>query len=74
MVRQFDSGDPPPVLVFTELVDCPACATTSEGVFADGSLSVEDITDPPVGQHTCPACGHTWASELTGWIMFGEAG
>ncbi len=77
MVRAFDSdevsrsGQP---LRFTELVDCPTCETTIEGVFVDASISVEDIVDAPTGRHHCPRCGHEWVSAMTGWLFFGEAG
>ena len=82
MPRAFDSdevahGDQAAgeyMLRFTENVDCPACGAVSEGVFHDDSDSVEDIDTAPVGEHTCPACGHHWASELTGWTFFSEAG
>lgn len=78
--RDFDSdevarGDRH-VLRFTENVECRLCETVFPGEFVDltGSMTVEDMTDPPIGTHTCPACGHQWSSELTGWQMFTEAG
>jgi hypothetical protein len=37
-------------------------------------MSVEDIAEAPTGEHTCPACGHTWISEVTGWTFYSEAG
>lgn len=77
MPRSFDSADGDGlVLRFTENVDCPACGTTFEGVFhdQDQSITVEDMTEPPVGEHECPACGHRWASAATGWAFFSEAG
>jgi uncharacterized protein (UPF0212 family) len=78
MPRAFDSDavarDEESHLRFSELVDCPQCATTFEGVFTDTSISVEDIVDPPRGRHTCPACGVRWESEMTGWTFFSEAG
>lgn len=80
MPRAFDSDEvarwPDVVLRFSENVDCPVCETVFEGQFYDltTSMTVEDMTDPPVGQHHCPACGHRWGSELTGWSFFSEAG
>ncbi len=77
MVRAFDSdevnrtGCP---MRFTEIVDCPRCGTAFDADFVDGSISVEDIVDPPTGRHTCPRCEHTWVSEMTGWTFFSEAG
>lgn len=65
------------ILRFTENVECEAgCGTVFEGVFFDttGSMTIEDMTDPPVGEHICPFCGRHWVSELTGWTFFSEAG
>jgi len=74
MPRDFDSGARQMALRFTEIVDCPRCATAFEGVFhADGD-SVEDVVDPPIGEHECPACAHHFPSELTGWTFYTEAG
>lgn len=78
--RAFDSDEVArsegTVLRFTENVECRACETVFEGVFYDpcGSMTVEDMTDPPVGEHICPACGLHWLSEMTGWSFFSEAG
>lgn len=80
MPRAFDSDEVAhsdrPVLRFVEIVDCPVCETEFEGQFHDpsGSMTVEDMTDPPIGEHLCPACGHRWDSEMTGWSFFSEAG
>ncbi len=81
MPRDFDSdalaGEPDRAamaLRFTENVDCPQCALVFEGVFHDDSDSVQDMTDPPVGEHVCPGCGHAFATEMTGWTFFSEAG
>ncbi len=59
-----------------ENVDCDLCGTTFDGVFSDqsGSLSVEDLTEPPIGTHTCPACQRVFTTELTGWMFYSEAG
>lgn len=77
--RSFDSDEQSHLnlaLRFTENVDCPVCGLVFEGVFIDrtGAMSVEDLTDPPVGEHRCPVCGHRWCSGLTGWTFFSEAG
>ncbi len=77
MPRQFDSdavARGQQMLRFTENVDCPQCELVFEGVFHDDSDTVEDIVDPPVGEHTCPGCGHHFATALTGWTFFSEAG
>lgn len=78
MPRSFDSDDVAralhPVLRFSENVECRVCETVFEGEFVDDSMTVEDIVAPPIGTHRCPACGHEWISELTGWTLFGEAG
>lgn len=78
MPRDFDSDEVARgeqlALRFTELVDCPACGQTFHGVFHDDSMSVEDLTDPPIGEHTCPECGHQFVSEMTGWTFYSEAG
>lgn len=76
MPRSFDSDDRDPTLTFTENVECAACGEISEGEFRDesASLSVQDMTDPPVGSHNCPACGAFWRSEMTGWMFYSEAG
>ena len=76
--RAFDSDDVARGLQdglrFTENVECSNCATVFEGQFHDDSMTVEDITDPPTGEHTCPACGFHFGTEMTGWTFFSEAG
>jgi rubredoxin len=74
--RDFDSDDPDAVLSFTENVECPACELIFHGEFTDQSrsLSVQDMTEAPVGRHHCPDCGMVWDSEMTGWMLFSEAG
>lgn len=74
--RDFDSDDRTQTPAFVENVDCDRCGTTFEGFFLDttGSLSFEDMTDPPEGHHICPACGHSWRSQATGWSFYSEAG
>lgn len=76
MPRAFDSDAQPSRLDFTENVTCEVCGEVFEGLFSDyaQSLTFQDMTDPPLGQHTCPCCGHGWCSELTGWTFFSEAG
>lgn len=77
MPRNFDSDSPTsPVCSFVEIVDCDSCGTTFEGFFTDqsGSLSFEDMTDPPAGTHTCPGCQRVFSTELTGWTFYSEAG
>lgn len=76
MPRRFDSDDRDPVLVFTENVDCPRCGELFEGTFYDQSrsLTVQDMVDPPVGEHECPGCGCRFTSSATGWSFYSEAG
>jgi uncharacterized protein (UPF0212 family) len=76
MARLFDSDSPPPVLTFAENVECPGCGEIFEGLFTDytASPSVEDLTEPPLGRHECPECGLGFASAMTGWMFFTEAG
>ncbi len=76
MPRGFDSDDRGAAPTFVENVDCPECGTVFEGLFRDfeGSMSVEDMTDPPIGFHVCPHCQRAWKSEATGWSFFSEAG
>jgi hypothetical protein len=74
--RAFDSDKHEGQLWFHEQVDCPVCDEVFLGEFVDQtrSLSVEDMVEPPIGSHKCPACGEEFISELSGWVMFGEAG
>lgn len=76
MPRAFDSDDLPPVLSFTENVTCDRCGEIFEGQFFDytESPSVEDLAEPPEGDHECPECGHRFSSALTGWMFYTEAG
>lgn len=76
MPRSFDSDDRDAVLRFTENVECPDCGEIFESEFLDQSrsLSVQDMVDPPRGDHVCPACGRSWDSAMTGWIFYTEAG
>lgn len=76
MARLFDSDSPSPVLSFAENVECSSCGEIFEGTFIDytASLSVEDLTAPPLGRHECPECGVQWSSEMTGWMFYSEAG
>ncbi len=77
MPRGFDSDDVAhdrQQLVFTETVDCEACGEAFTGLFHDDSDTVDDIVEAPVGEHRCPGCGHRFASALTGWTFFNEAG
>lgn len=76
MARIFDSDDPEPVLRFSERIECPSCGEEFEGLFVDRtrSHSVQDMSEPPVGDHVCPWCGHGFSSEFGGWLFFSEAG
>jgi uncharacterized protein (UPF0212 family) len=74
--RAFDSDADPQVLRFTENVECPGCGEVFEGEFCDhtASLTVQDMVDAPTGEHECPVCGLCFASAMTGWLFYGEAG
>lgn len=61
-------------LRFCEWVDCVGCGLEFEGEFVAAGACVQDVVEPPVGFHRCPACGREFASEFTGWAMFQEAG
>lgn len=63
-------------LRFTENVECRICGLLFEGVFydPDNSMTVEDIVEPPIGEHQCPGCGHRWISAYSGWSFYTEAG
>ena len=76
MPRGFDSDSRPEALTFEENVECPVCGEIFPSLFFDftQSLTVEDMRVPPCGSHVCPDCGHEWVSQMTGWMMFGEAG
>lgn len=76
MPRAFDSDSAPEILRFTENVDCPRCGEIFEGEFLDHtrSLSVQDMQEPPFGDHECPECGFAWQAQMTGWMFYGEAG
>jgi hypothetical protein len=76
MARLFDSDSAPRWLTFSENVTCPRCEEIFDGLFVDHteSHSVEDLTDPPVGEHVCPECGLAFSTEMTGWMFFTEAG
>lgn len=76
MARSFDSDHLPSQLSFTENVSCLRCGETFEGYFFDytQSLTVEDLTEPPRGNQVCPWCEHHFDAEMTGWMLFSEAG
>lgn len=57
------------------IVECPECGTEFEGYWSDDdSLTDEDVTEAPVAQQTCPACGHHFDVEWPGWMFRSEAG
>lgn len=76
MPRAFDSDHDPEALIFTENVSCPVCEEVFEGQFVDDtwSLSVQDMTVAPFGDHECPECGNEFISTFTGWMFYSEAG
>lgn len=76
MPRAFDSDQDPEALVFTENVDCPVCGERFEGQFVDltRSLSVQDMTVAPLGDHECPECGQEFITTMSGWMFYSEAG
>lgn len=75
--RAFDSAEQPrsgTPLCLIENVECAHCSVVFEGVFRGDADTVEDLTDPPVGSHVCPRCGHQFTSEMSGWMFYSEAG
>lgn len=76
MPRHFDSDAKTPRLIFDENVECPACKEIFEGQFFDHtqSLTVEDMVDPPSGDHECPFCEYKFSSTISGWMFYSEAG
>lgn len=61
------------LLHFSTLLDCPGCGETFEGHWTDPSLTIEDMTDPPVAEQECAACGHKFTEEYPGWMFRSEA-
>ncbi len=76
MPRSFDSDDRTAILRFTENVECPRCEEIFPAQFVDltQSLSVQDMTEAPLGAHWCPSCDHRWSSRMQGWMFYNEAG
>ena len=63
-------------LVFSNLVDCPStvCDEVMEVDFvAEGVYDAEDIPGDLSTTVTCPACGHEFVTEYTGWTVRDEA-
>lgn len=59
----------------TNLIDCEECDEPFEGFWFDDSLTEEDMTDLPVADQQCPACGHVNKDvEYPGWFFKSEAG
>lgn len=75
MPRAFetDEHDDTQPLVFTEVVTCPACGAEQTGVFADESMTVEDMAEPPTSEQECETCLHHWIATYTGWSTYGDA-
>jgi hypothetical protein len=65
-------GDEP--LRLTANVDCRQCGAAYEGQWADSSISLEDMTEPPVAMQECPACGCRQEETWPGWMHRSEAG
>lgn len=63
-------------ITLTELVDCPSCGTTFDGIFpteARDEDGLADVTEVEAVQH-CPACGDTFDASASGWLSYGNAG
>lgn len=58
------------------LVDCanPDCGETYEGHWADDSMSVQDMAEPPEAEQVCPLCGHKQEETYPAWCWNSEAG
>lgn len=76
MPRTFDSDQSPENLIFVENVECLFCGEVFEGNFFDytKSLSVQDMTEAPLGDHECPSCGRHFTTTMSGWMFYSEAG
>lgn len=65
-------GDNP--LFLTSLLDCEECGEPYQGFWSDPSPTIEDMTEIPVAEQVCPACGHCKVEEWPGWMFRSEAG
>jgi hypothetical protein len=61
-------------LVLTANVDCGSCLAVFEGVWTDPSITIEDMTEPPVAVQKCPVCGAEIEETWPGWMFRSEAG
>jgi len=68
--EQGRSGAP---LVLTANVDCESCGAVYQGMWADSSMSLEDMAEPPVAVQSC-SCGHQQEETWPGWCFRSEAG
>lgn len=62
------------MLEFTETAECPDCETEFEATFYDDSDTIEDVTETPEGDFTCPGCGLIHHQVYSGWMFHSEAG
>lgn len=77
-LSEHNRGNDNSEIVFTQLVDCPVCGSTTEGQFHTGAFDEDGLTDLSElsEEQTCgnPECSHKWEEEYTAWSSFGEAG
>lgn len=69
--EQAQQGGP---IVLTAIIDCPSCEAPVDGIWTDDSISIEDMTEPPVAEQKCGACGANFTEEYPGWMFRSEAG
>lgn len=56
-------------------VACDECFLEFEGFWLDEDAdTIEDITDPPTADQTCPGCTHVQSETYSGWMFHTEAG
>jgi hypothetical protein len=65
-------------IIFRQHIDCPECGVTVPDVSFDTGAKDEDgLTGLEPGdltaRVTCPACGHEFEAEFTGWVNYGDA-
>jgi predicted RNA-binding Zn-ribbon protein involved in translation (DUF1610 family) len=53
-------------------VVCPKCGEDVSGTWP--SNDGQDVTEAPVAEQVCPACGHAWQETSPLWSFFTEAG
>ena len=63
-------------LTITNVIDCPECGEMFDHIYSTAGTAtwdVEELTDLPVEQVTCPDCGHAWEREAEAWHFHSDA-